>query len=54
LEEAIMRLANCEELRRRLGMAAGESMKRFTWERTARMVESLYKRTLIAEGRTVE
>jgi glycosyltransferase involved in cell wall biosynthesis len=54
LEEALLRLANCEELRRRLGMAAGESMKRFTWERTARMVESLYKRTLIAEGRTVE
>jgi glycosyltransferase involved in cell wall biosynthesis len=54
LEEAILRLANCEELCRRLGMAARESMKRFTWERTARMVESLYKRTLMAEGRTVE
>ena len=54
LEEAILRLANCEELRRRLGIAARESMKRFTWERTARMVESLYKRTLMGEGRSVE
>ncbi len=54
LEEAILRLADCEELRRRLGTAARETMERFTWERTARMVESLYKRTLMAEGRTVE
>jgi glycosyltransferase involved in cell wall biosynthesis len=54
LEEAILRLANCEELRRSLGMAARETMERFTWERTARMVESLYKRTLMSEGRTVE
>ncbi len=54
LEEAILRLANCEDLRRKLGMAARATMERFTWERTARMVESLYKRTLIAAGRTAE
>jgi glycosyltransferase involved in cell wall biosynthesis len=54
LEEAILRLANCEDLRRKLGMAARETMERFTWERTGRMVEVLFKRTLIAEGRTVE
>ena len=54
LEEAILRLANCEDLRRKLGMAARETMERFTWERTGRMVEALFKRTLIAEGRTVE
>jgi glycosyltransferase involved in cell wall biosynthesis len=54
LEEAILRLVNCEDLRRKLGMAARETMERFTWERTGRMVEALFKRTLIAEGRTVE
>jgi glycosyltransferase involved in cell wall biosynthesis len=54
LAEAILRLANCEDLRRKLGMAARATMERFTWERTARMVESLYKRTLIAAGRTAE
>jgi glycosyltransferase involved in cell wall biosynthesis len=54
LEEAILRLANCEDLRRKLGMDARATMERFTWERSARMVESLYKRTLIAAGRTAE
>jgi glycosyltransferase involved in cell wall biosynthesis len=54
LEEAILRLANCEDLRRKQGTAARETMERFTWERTAKMVESLCKRTLIAEGRTME
>jgi glycosyltransferase involved in cell wall biosynthesis len=54
LEEAILRLTNCVDLRRKLGMAARETMERFTWERTGRMVEALYKCTLIAEGRTVE
>jgi len=54
LEDAILRLANCEELRRTLGTAAREAMQRFTWERTAKMVEALFKRTLIAQGRTAE
>jgi glycosyltransferase involved in cell wall biosynthesis len=54
LGEAILQLANCEDLSRKLGMAARETMERFTWERTAKMVEALYKRTLIAEGRAVE
>jgi glycosyltransferase involved in cell wall biosynthesis len=54
LEEAILRLANCEDLRRKLGIDARATMERFTWERSARMVESLYKRTLIAAGRTAE
>jgi glycosyltransferase involved in cell wall biosynthesis len=54
LEEVILRLANCEDLRRKLGMAARETMKRFTWERTGRIVEALFKRTLIAEGRRAE
>ena len=54
LEEAVLRLANCEDLRRKVGTAARETMERFTWERTARMMESLFKRALIAEGRTEE
>jgi glycosyltransferase involved in cell wall biosynthesis len=54
LEQAILRLANGEDLRRKIGTVARETMERFTWERTARMVESLCKRTLLAEGRTVE
>jgi glycosyltransferase involved in cell wall biosynthesis len=48
LEQAILRLSNCEKLRRKVGMAARETMERFTWERTARMVEGLYKNTLAA------
>jgi hypothetical protein len=51
LEEAIVRLANCEDLRRKLGMAASETMERFTWERTARMVEALFQ-TYGDRGRT--
>jgi hypothetical protein len=43
-----------EDLQRKLGMAARETMERFTWERTGRMVEALFKRTLIAEGRRAE
>jgi glycosyltransferase involved in cell wall biosynthesis len=54
LEQAILRLANGEDLRRALGTAARETMERFTWERTAKRVEWLCKRTLIAEGRTAE
>jgi glycosyltransferase involved in cell wall biosynthesis len=50
LEDAILRLANCEELRRKLGTAAREAMQRFTWERTAKMVGALFQRTLIQAG----
>jgi glycosyltransferase involved in cell wall biosynthesis len=54
LEEAVLRLANCEDLCQRLGIAARETMERFTWERAARMLEALFKRVLIAEGRAAE
>ena len=50
LEEAVVRLANSEELRSRLGNAARNSMQRFTWERAARQLEALYNRVLEAKG----
>jgi len=46
LEEGIMRLANSEGLRARLGTAASNSMKRYTWENSALRVESLFLRVL--------
>ncbi len=41
IEEAVIRLANSVELRRKLGEAARETMKRYTWERSARQFEAL-------------
>jgi glycosyltransferase involved in cell wall biosynthesis len=51
IEEAILRLANSVELRQRLGEAARETMKRYTWERAARQLEELYRRVLAAAAR---
>lgn len=42
IEEAILRLANSQELREKLGGAARETMKRYTWERAARQLAALY------------
>jgi len=42
IELAILRLAESEELRRRLGEAARESMGRQTWERTGQRLEALF------------
>ena len=49
IELAILRLANSPELRRKLGEAASETMKRYTWERAGRQLEELYRRVLAAE-----
>jgi glycosyltransferase involved in cell wall biosynthesis len=51
LEEAIVRLASSDTLRERLGRAAQDSMRRYSWERAARAFESLCRRVLAAEGR---
>ena len=51
MEEAILRVAHSAELRRKLGEAARESMKRYTWERAARQLEALYLHILALEGR---
>jgi len=50
MEEAIMRLALSVELRQRLGGAARETMKRYTWERAGRQLESLFKHVLALEA----
>jgi glycosyltransferase involved in cell wall biosynthesis len=52
LEAAIQRLGESVELRQRLGEAARESMRRYTWERAAGMLENLFRRVLEAEGAT--
>jgi glycosyltransferase involved in cell wall biosynthesis len=46
LEEAVVRLANSEELRSALGRAARECIRRYTWERAARQLEALYFRVI--------
>ena len=46
IEEAVVCLARSVEIRRSLGLAAQERMKRYTWERSSRLLESLYRRVL--------
>jgi glycosyltransferase involved in cell wall biosynthesis len=50
IEDGILRLARSVELREKLGMAARETMKRYTWERAARQLEALYQHVLALEG----
>ena len=50
IERAIVRLAESVELRRKLGEAARETMKRYTWERAARQLEALYHHVLELEN----
>lgn len=50
IEDAVVRLAGSVDLRRKLGEAARETMKRYTWERAARQLEELYRRVLAAEA----
>jgi glycosyltransferase involved in cell wall biosynthesis len=50
IEQAISRLAESEELRRRLGEAARESMRRQTWERTGQRLEALFLRVVAKEA----
>jgi glycosyltransferase involved in cell wall biosynthesis len=51
IEQAVLRLAHSVELRRKLGEAARETMKRYTWERAARKLEALYRHVLALEDR---
>jgi glycosyltransferase involved in cell wall biosynthesis len=44
LEEAIDKLARSVELRRKLGEAAQETMKRYTWERAGGQLEGFFRR----------
>jgi glycosyltransferase involved in cell wall biosynthesis len=52
MEEAILRLARSMEMRKNLGEAARETMKRYTWERAARQLEALYQHVLALDGRS--
>ena len=49
IQEAVSYFASSLEARRKLGMAARETMKRYTWERSARLLEALFQRVLAAE-----
>src|SRR5438445_3176467 len=50
IEEGILRLVGSVELRKKLGVAARETMKRYTWEHAARRLETLYRRVLALEN----
>jgi glycosyltransferase involved in cell wall biosynthesis len=52
IEMAVLRLANEKDLRERLGSAARETMKRYTWERSARQLEEFYFHVLGIESKT--
>ncbi len=50
IEDGILRLAGSAELRQKLGVAARETMKRYTWESAAKQLEALYRHVLSLEG----
>ena len=50
IEAAVLRLAVDPALRQRLGQAAQHSMKRYTWERSAEMLEGLFRHIIAREG----
>lgn len=52
IEQAVLKLAASPELRRQLGEAAQQSMRRYTWERSARLLESLFRRVIAGESQT--
>jgi glycosyltransferase involved in cell wall biosynthesis len=50
IEDAVLRLATSSELRERLGCAAQQTMRRYAWERSACMLEDLFRRVLDREA----
>lgn len=50
IEGAVLRLAASPELRQRLGQSARQSMTRYTWERSALMLENLFRYVIANEG----
>ena len=52
IEEAVLRLAASSELRQSLGRAAQNTVARYTWERSALMLEKLFRRVIAGEGKT--
>jgi glycosyltransferase involved in cell wall biosynthesis len=51
IEVSVLRLASSCELRQRLGKAAQESMRRYTWERSGRLLEDLFRRVMERQSR---
>ncbi len=51
IEEAVLLLAASLELRQRLGQAAQQTMSRYTWERSAIMLEKLFRHIIAMEGK---
>lgn len=54
IEEAVLRLAASFELRQSLGRAAQRTMARYTWERSALMLEKLFRQVITAESKAHE
>jgi glycosyltransferase involved in cell wall biosynthesis len=50
IEQAVLRLAASAELRQRLGQAAQQTMARYTWKRSALMLEKLLRHIIASEG----
>jgi glycosyltransferase involved in cell wall biosynthesis len=49
MERAILELANSEERRKELGLAAQQTMRRYTWEHSASELEILMRRVIALE-----
>ena len=52
IEEAVLHLAGSSDIRQRLGQAAQQTMARYTWERSALMLEKLFRHVIASEGQT--
>ena len=50
IESAVLRLADSASLRQQLGQMARETLKRYTWERSAEKLEDLFSRVLSKKG----
>jgi glycosyltransferase involved in cell wall biosynthesis len=54
IEDAVLRLAASSELRQSLGRAAQRVMARYTWERSALMLDKLFRQVIAAESKAHE
>src|SRR5262249_19761704 len=46
IKQAVSRLAQSLDLRQRIGSAAKETMRRYTWQRSAQMLETLFQQVI--------
>lgn len=52
IEQTVLRLAASPELRQQLGQAAQQSMTHYTWERSALLLEGLFRQVIALEGKS--